>query len=164
MKLTLALVAVGMTFGSAAFASGPSQAEIANCKAKLAAAHKAGSADLQISITNLRKPTGHVLVSVYGEKCGGFPDKNELAVANLKLTHAQAAKFVVEVPPGKYAVSILEDANDDGKMNKKMIFLPAEGFGFSNDAMEPMGPPKFSAAAVIVPAPGVKTSIKTKYY
>ena len=52
-----------------------------------------------------------------------------------------------DVKPGRYAVAVLHDENDNGKADRVMGMMPKEGFGFSRDAPVRMGPPKFGDAA-----------------
>ena len=37
--------------------------------------------------------------------------------------------------PGKYAVSVLHDANKNKDLDKNKLGIPKEGFGFSNNVM-----------------------------
>lgn len=124
----------------------------------------AGSkADLTISISNIRNAKGSVLVAVFKDGVG-FPSDNDKAVDNLKLTPGQAAKFVLEdLEPGDYAIALLHDENNNGRMDKKAIFLPKEGFGFSNDAMGTMGPPGYQKAKFKVTSPKTSIRMKMKY-
>lgn len=52
-----------------------------------------------------------------------------------------------DVAPGRYAIALLHDENNNGKMDRAMLVIPREGFGFSRDAKVKMGPPKFGSAA-----------------
>ncbi len=51
------------------------------------------------------------------------------------------------LPPGKYAVSAYADANGNGRLDRNFLGLPAEQYGFSNDARGRFGPPAFAEAA-----------------
>ena len=66
------------------------------------------------------------------------------------------------VPPGRYAIALLDDANRNGKADKA-LFLPREGFGFSRNAAVRFGPPKFAAAAFDVGAGEVSVPIRMRY-
>ncbi len=68
-----------------------------------------------------------------------------------------------DVMPGRYAIVLLHDENGNKKMDKA-LFLPKEGFGFSNDAPVKMSAPKFDAAAFTVTggAP-VRMKMKVRY-
>ncbi|RYZ77170.1 MAG: DUF2141 domain-containing protein [Proteobacteria bacterium] len=123
----------------------------------------APKADLTISISGMRNAKGSVLVAVFKDGVG-FPSDNDKAHDNLKLTPGQAQKFVLEdLPPGDYAIALLHDENNNGRMDKKAVFLPKEGFGFSNDAMGTMGPPSYKKAKFTVTAPKTSIRLKMKY-
>ncbi len=122
----------------------------------------AQKADLTISISNMRNAKGSVLVAVFKDGVG-FPSDNDKAIDNLKLTPQQAQKFILEdLEPGDYAIALLHDENNNGKMDK-VIFFPKEGFGFSNDAMGTAGPPSYKKAKFTVKAPKTSINIKMKY-
>ena len=48
------------------------------------------------------------------------------------------------VPAGVYAISVVHDTNNNGKMDLNAMGIPQEGFGFSNDARGLFGPPTWS--------------------
>lgn len=54
------------------------------------------------------------------------------------------------LPDGDYAISVLHDANGNGKMDFNVMGIPQEAFGFSNKAAGTFGPPKFEAARFTV--------------
>jgi len=107
----------------------------------------AAQTGIRIEINRLRNNNGHVLVSLFREGVG-FPDKPENAIrkAKLSVSNKQAWVLFTDLPAGNYAVAILHDENDDQKMNKTMLGLPAEGYGFSNNVMGAFGPPSWSRA------------------
>jgi uncharacterized protein (DUF2141 family) len=67
------------------------------------------------------------------------------------------------VKPGDYAISLLHDENNNGKMDKKMLFMPKEGYGFSRDAPVKMAPPSFDSAKFTVGSEPVNLTIKVRY-
>ena len=48
--------------------------------------------------------------------------------------------------PGVYAVGMLHDENNNGKMDTDMLGIPKEGYGASNDARGSFGPPSVNDA------------------
>ena len=67
--------------------------------------------------------------------------------------------------PGKYAVSVIHDANKSKDLDKNKLGIPKEGFGFSNNVMGSMGPPPFERAQFDL-TPGQKDldiDVKMKY-
>lgn len=67
------------------------------------------------------------------------------------------------VKPGRYAIALLHDENNNGKADRAMMMMPKEGFGFSRDAKVRMGPPKFNAAAFEVTASEQSQTIRMRY-
>lgn len=51
---------------------------------------------------------------------------------------------------GKYAVAVFHDKNKSGKLDKNMLGIPTESYGFSNNARETFSAPSFSSASVEV--------------
>ncbi|NOR27106.1 MAG: DUF2141 domain-containing protein [Lutibacter sp.] len=67
------------------------------------------------------------------------------------------------LPKGKYAINILHDENENGKVNKGFM-LPKEGIGFSNyESIGMRNRPKFSKASFELNETTVK-SIKVIYF
>jgi len=57
-------------------------------------------------------------------------------------------KVVLEgIEPGTYAVSVFQDENSNGKLDRNFLGIPSEPYGFSNDARASFGPPKFDKAS-----------------
>ena len=114
---------------------------------------------LEIEVSGARNSKGVVLCSVFKD-AKGYPDQPSLAIYKSRLPVRDKRVFieVTGLPPGQYAVALLHDENEDGKMNTSMLGLPKEGYGFSNNVMGMMGPPSFSKASVILNE-GTKKSI-----
>ena len=120
---------------------------------------------IKVNITNLKSNKGFVLVSLFKEGVG-YPDKPEKAFrkAKLSITANNAAVIFNSLPAGSYAIAILHDENDDQKMNKNILGIPREGYGFSNNATAAFGPPRYSKASFRHTAGTATTlTIKTKY-
>ncbi len=120
---------------------------------------------LSLSITNLRNNKGHVLISVYKDGVG-YPEELDKAVrrAKLTITNKTASVSFAGLASGNYAIAILHDENNDGKMNTNFLGIPKEGYGFSNNVMGTFGPPTFSKASFQYNANLIKSIvINTKY-
>jgi uncharacterized protein (DUF2141 family) len=66
---------------------------------------------------------------------------------------AQAGETTVEVkgvPAGTWAVLAYQDENGNGELDRNLIGMPKEAYGFSRDARGRFGPPGFEDAAIEV--------------
>lgn len=89
--------------------------------------------NLTIEVKELRNSTGTVLFALYNRE-DAFPDehyKKYLKKLTGKIVKGNSSVTFENLPAGKYAVNILHDENNDGKIKKGLI-LPKEGIGFSN--------------------------------
>jgi len=120
---------------------------------------------IKLTITNLRNDKGFVLISLFKEGVG-FPDQADKAFRKDKVAiyNKMAVIIFPELPPGNYAIAILHDENDDKKMNKNVVGLPREGYGFSNNVMAPFGPPSYRRASFKHPGKTLtELSIRARY-
>jgi uncharacterized protein (DUF2141 family) len=128
------------------------------------AAAQEGTATLSVQVTGLKKQ-GKVFVYLY-DKAKGFPIKPDLALKKVTVpvetSDTVDAKFDGLVP-GDYAVSVVHDENDNGKIDTTSIGIPKEGMGVSNKARGFMGPPKFKDAKLPIPAGETAITIPIKY-
>jgi uncharacterized protein (DUF2141 family) len=57
---------------------------------------------------------------------------------------------VTGVPKGTWAVLAYQDENGNGELDRNLIGIPKENYGFSRDAAGRFGPPSFDEAAIQV--------------
>ncbi|WP_337189590.1 DUF2141 domain-containing protein [Aurantiacibacter rhizosphaerae] len=127
------------------------------------AARPAG-AQVTIEITNMRNHEGVVRACMTRDadrfpRCQGSTQGYHVVVP---AGQATTVRFN-NVAPGKYAIAVLHDENDNGKADRVLGMMPREGFGFSNDAPVNMGPPAFSEAAIDVGATSMRQTIRMRY-
>lgn len=94
---------------------------------------KQETCSLTIEVSELRNSKGTVLFALYNRE-DAFPDehyKKYFKKLTGKIVNGASSVTFENLPEGKYAVNILHDENNDGKI-KKGIILPKEGIGFSN--------------------------------
>lgn len=94
---------------------------------------KQETCSLTIDVSELRNSEGTVQFALYNRE-DAFPDehyKKYFKKLTGKIVNGASTVTFKNLPEGKYAVSILHDENNDGKI-KKGIILPKEGIGFSN--------------------------------
>lgn len=105
----------------------------------------AGHIVLAVTVKSVHSSKGEVAITVYP----GDP-KLFLAphakLARVRLPAAPTVHACMDVPKaGDYAVAIYHDENGDHHFNRTFVGLPAEGYGFSNDAPTVAGLPTYNA-------------------
>ncbi|MFC7554920.1 DUF2141 domain-containing protein [Pseudoroseomonas wenyumeiae] len=65
--------------------------------------------------------------------------------------------------PGIYAVAVYHDENNDHDFNRTLLGMPAEGYGFSNDAPTVIGLPSFESVRFQVGPEGARVPIRLRY-
>ena len=103
----------------------------------------AEAADLTVTIVGLRSTEGVVRLSVYNRAETFLEDNGRIARHRENVAANPMQVTFDRTVPGTYAISVVHDENDDGKLNRNILGLPLEGYGFSNDAPVVLGPPSF---------------------
>lgn len=127
-----------------------------------AAAPKSG--EVVLKITDLRNTKGVVRACMTTNedifpKCRKDPDAHRTVVP----AGEEVVIVFSDVKPGRYAVALLHDENENGKPDRVLGMMPKEGFGFSRDAKVQMGPPKFEDAVFDFTGDGQSLTIRMRY-
>jgi len=102
---------------------------------------------LQVQIKNIELLEGNLLLSLTSDSTK-FP-AGEVEEKYRKIVEVDSHEMRVDfknLPDGEYAMSIIQDLNDNQELDTKKFGIPAEPFAFSNAAMRKFGPPFFSQA------------------
>ena len=104
---------------------------------------------LTIKVDGFRTSTGVAQYSIYN-KDGTIPDEHFERYYLQKtgeITKNHSVLTFINIPRGRYAVNILHDENENGKIDKGWV-MPIEGIGFSNySSIGLTNRPKFSKAS-----------------
>src|SRR5258705_3117910 len=88
---------------------------------------------LTVTVKDLRDKKGDLIFGVFTH-ADGFPDVQAKSVYwEVKSADADAVKFTMRLPPGRYAAGVLHDENRNGKMDKGIGGIPLEGYGVTNN-------------------------------
>lgn len=123
----------------------------------------AQAAELRLAIDGILSPHGTIMLGLYDnaegfERAANAADSVALLIeptryAAVALRARDAVKNAVSfsnIGPGRYAVIVFHDQNDNAKLDRGLFGVPTEPYGFSNDARGFFGAPSFDAAAVAV--------------
>ncbi len=128
-------------------------------------AQAAGASTVTITITDLRNTKG-VIRACMTTNADIFPKCRKDPASHRTVVKAgESVKLRFEgVEPGRYAIALLHDENDNGKADRALLgMMPREGFGFSKDAPVRMGPPSFKDAAFDIAEDDAALTIRMRY-
>ena len=109
----------------------------------------ASAESIAVEIAGVRSDSGLVRIALF-DRPENFPSGEQVAGLDVVAKAGNVEALFDQVPPGRYAIAFFHDENGDGKFDTTLIGLPAEGYGFSNDAPVRFGPPSFEDAAIEV--------------
>ncbi|HOY32523.1 MAG TPA: DUF2141 domain-containing protein [Bacteroidales bacterium] len=106
---------------------------------------KTETGTLYVLVKGFKSNIGQLMVALYN--CASdFPENEPYKGSISKISRdVELIKFE-KVPYGNYAIAVLHDIDNDGKLDKNVWGIPTEGYGFSNNVREKFGPPSFLKA------------------
>lgn len=97
----------------------------------------ANAGELTVTITDIRAAKGTLLVSVVNTEAAWNNQEKPVAADKIAVAdRTRAGEPVVlkfNLPAGSYAVQVMHDENDNGKLDTNVMGIPVEGYGFSNN-------------------------------
>ena len=110
-----------------------------------ALAATASAADLTVKVDGVPSAKGTVLLDLDDSAAGWDNKAKPVATAGVKAVKGDVTYTFKNVPPGTYAVGVIHDENDNGKLDTNFLGIPKEGYGFSNNTTA-MRKPTFEEA------------------
>jgi len=101
---------------------------------------------LTIEFDNIRNNEGVLSVTVYENDENWLDEEGdylEYIFPKEKMSSDSLTISIELEKPGKYAIAVLDDEDEDEKMRHNFIGYPREGFGFSNNIHVWLSRPKF---------------------
>ena len=129
-------------------------------------AHAYAGCTLRIHVDRLRNSTGNIGTVIFTSP-DGWPDDTSKAFrvgpAPIAPGEHQGTAVWNDLPSGDYGVAAIHDENSNAKLDKNLLGIPKEGFGFANNPHVGWGPAPFKAALVHVTCPVTETTIHMIY-
>jgi uncharacterized protein (DUF2141 family) len=100
---------------------------------------------VQIRIINLKDSAGIINLAIYRDDRSFDEDKPFMAKKFSKqLVKNGELSVSISLEKGVYGIALLDDKNDDGRMEYNILGIPREGFGFSDFYPRGLKRPDFS--------------------
>ena len=93
----------------------------------------AHAGELAVTITDIRAAEGTLLVSVVNSDAAWNNQAKPVAATKVAATKGEMTLKFADLPDGQYAVQVMHDQNDNGKLDTNFVGIPSEGYGFSNN-------------------------------
>ena len=118
--------------------------------------------ELKITVSNISPLEGELYIAVYNSP-ETYMDTTATAMRKIVTVTGETQTILLKnLSPGNYAIAIFQDLNANGLLDTKGIGVPAEPFGFSNDARGSVGPPEYKDALLILDSPTKEITINVK--
>lgn len=112
-------------------------------------------APISVTVTGIEDARGTLRVGLYSNDW----DSGPIAGVNAPASSARVTVTLQAPRPGRYAVRLYQDKNDDNRLATGAFGMPTEPYGTSNNAPSRFGPPSFADAAFDVTAAGAAQTI-----
>lgn len=114
---------------------------------------------ITVTVTNIPGAKGNLLVGLY-DSAGSFTDKPLPSSPKVPLSSNEDVTVTIDgVKPGNYAIAVIQDLNENGKLDKSIVGMPKEPLAFSVIKKIPKGKPKFDACAFVVSDKDIRMTI-----
>ncbi len=107
----------------------------------------------KVNVSEIKSDKGNIVLSLFKDQ---ETFRNEKPFKKIVFTKKGLVNGAIElnlaIEPGIYGITILDDEDKNGEMEKNLVGIPKEGFGFSNFYLDKLKRPVFD---------DFKTEIKT---
>lgn len=118
---------------------------------------------LYVNVENVKSAQGLIAVTLYADNSKKFLAKKGSLYVGRVSAKAGTTRVCIYVPaPGTYGLAVYHDKDGNRKFNRNGVGMPAEPYGFSNNASTFLGLPSFKSVRMSVPKDGFQTSVKLK--
>jgi len=124
-------------------------------------AQSGGKATLILKVTGLRSEKGQVKIAVFNSS-EKWLSEQPIYSSTINVDSQTVTWRINDVPYGDYGVAVFHDENSNGKMDKNVLGIPLEPYGFSNNVRVTFGPPKWEEAKFTVKGSTTEVSIEVK--
>jgi uncharacterized protein (DUF2141 family) len=93
----------------------------------------ATATDLTVKVEGIREARGTIRLELDGSAAAWDNKEKPTALGSTPAVIGAVTYTFKGLPPGRYAVGVYHDANDNGELDMNLVGIPKEDFGISND-------------------------------
>lgn len=102
---------------------------------------------LAVKVNGLKNDKGTVIINIYSSP-EGFPGDRLKSFQSIRVKpkNLEAEAVYAGIPRGTYAIAVMHDENNNGKMDRNAFGIPKEGYCVSNNVRGFLSAPAFNQA------------------
>ena len=124
-------------------------------------AQSGGTGTIIVKITGLRSGKGQVRIAVFNSS-ETWLGEHPVYSSTIKVGGQTVTWRINDVPYGDYGIAAFHDENSNGKMDKNLVGVPKEPYGFSNNLTVILRAPRWEKGKFSVANPITEISIEIK--
>lgn len=121
----------------------------------------ANSTKLTIRVQGIKNKKGTINFALY--KSDADFNQEKFSYKNKIPADSNGIIIFEKVDYGNYGVAVYHDENENQKLDRNFIGMPAEGYGFSNNVKGKLGPPSFKETSVLMNQSNTDLSVQLIY-
>lgn len=111
---------------------------------------QAQTAELTVSVIGIEVLKGKMMMALFDSKETYFKYDEITAGAEIKIDSSSVSYIFKDLPLGTYAITIYQDVDNNGEMNRSWIGFPKEPYAFSNNFRSLVRPASFKDASFLL--------------
>ncbi|MES2478594.1 MAG: DUF2141 domain-containing protein [Bacteroidota bacterium] len=119
---------------------------------------------VRITFSNIRNNKGSLRLGIFKtqEEFESEQPFKRISIPKIELNNNNLTALI-NLPDGTYGISVLDDENNNTKMDYNMVRMPKEGFGFSNYYHTGFSKPKLNQFVFTVNKGSIQIHCKMRY-
>lgn len=131
--------------------------------AEQAFAGQPAKGNLIVTVSGINSDQGTIKIGLYNKQAGFMDVKHVLHGLNKPAKKGSVTGKFNDLPFGGYAISVLHDENNNGRMDKNFFGMPKEGYAFSRNVRPRLSAPSFKQTRIQMNGESKSIQIKMRY-
>lgn len=106
--------------------------------------------EIKVTVENIKNTKGKLYIGLYNQSKGFRDVSKTYKDIKMHIKGKNASYIFKDISKGTYAISVFHDENSNGKLDKNILGIPQEAYGFSKNIRHLLGPADFDETSFIV--------------
>lgn len=118
------------------------------------------SGDFFLTVIGFENDEGKAMIALFNSEETYSENGEKFKYVAAEIKDSKAEWTIEDLPFGEYAIKLYHDENENMELDRNMLGIPSETFGFSNNATGNFGPADYEDAKFMFNSSGQKHEIK----